>query len=72
MAETVIQPQIDNRDLIIKHLKDDDRDLMWLHKKTNIPYGTLYSIFTQRLFKVNKTNLKKINKCLGTEFKEMK
>lgn len=61
--------EIDVRDLIVKHLEDDDRSLMWLHDKTDIPYGTLYSCFTQRLFKVNEENLQKINTVLGTNFK---
>lgn len=69
MAETKkAELEIDVRDLIVKHLEDDDRSLMWLHEKTKIPYGTLYSCFTQRLFKVNEENLQKINIALGTDF----
>lgn len=60
---------VDVRDLITEHLKADDRSLMWLHEKTKIPYGTLYSCFTQRLFKVKEENLIKINEVLGTDFK---
>lgn len=61
--------EIDVRDLIVQALKDDDRDLMWLHKKTEIPYGTIYSCLTQRLFQVSDKNLNKINEVLGTDFK---
>lgn len=55
-------------DLILKHLEEDERDLAWLHRKTGIPYATLYSCFKQRLFKVSVSNLSKINKVLGTNF----
>lgn len=60
--------EIDVRDSIVEWLKNDDRDLMWLHRKTNIPYGTIYSCFTQRLFKLSDTNRDIINKALGTNF----
>lgn len=58
----------DVRDLILKHLEEDERDLAWLQRKTKIPYGTLYSCFKQRLFKISAGNLLRINKALGTNF----
>lgn len=60
---------IDVRDLIVNKLTELERNLHWLHKKTEIPYGTLYSMFTQRLFQVSQDNLDKINTALGTDFK---
>lgn len=62
--------EIDLRDTIIDYLKlEEERDLAWLSRKTGIKYPTLYSCFTQRLFRVNDDNLKKINEVLGTDFK---
>jgi predicted transcriptional regulator len=61
--------EVDNRDIITEHLKGIERDLAWLQRKTDIPYATLYSCFVQRLFKVSKKNLRKINKALETDFK---
>ena len=60
--------EIDVRDSIVEWLKNDERDLMWLHRKTGIPYGTIYSCFTQRLFKLSDSNRETINKVLGTNF----
>ena len=61
--------EIDVRDKIVQHLKDDDRSLLWLHEKTKIPYGTIYSCLTQRLFKLSEENLNKISEVLGVDFK---
>ncbi len=66
MAEQV---EIDVRDVILSHLKDDERDLAWLARKTDIPYATLYSIFIQRTFNLNEERLEKINEILGTTLK---
>ncbi len=60
---------IDVRDLITEKLEQLERTLHWLHKKTDIPYGTLYSMFTQRLFQVSPENLAKINTVLETDYK---
>ena len=60
--------EVDVRDKIVEHLKNDDRSLLWLHEKTKIPYGTIYSCLTQRLFKLSDDNKKTINEVLGTEF----
>lgn len=61
--------ETDVRDLISDYLKEDERSLRWLSEKSGIPYGTMYSCFTQRLFKLNEDNLEKINTALGTNFK---
>ncbi len=66
MAEQV---EIDVRDTILSHLKEDERDLAWLARKTDIPYATLYSIFIQRTFNLNEERLEKINEILGTTLK---
>lgn len=58
----------DVRDLILEHIKADERDLAWLQRKTDIPYATLYSCFIQRLFRVKDENLTTINEVLGTNF----
>lgn len=60
--------EADNRQLIVEYLEEIERDLAWLGRKTGVPYGTLYSCFSQRLFKVSDENLKKINEVLGTNF----
>lgn len=60
---------IDVRDKIIAELKRVERTTKWLSRKTDIPYGTLYSCFTHRLFQLSEDNLKKINNALGTNFK---
>lgn len=66
MANETIE--IDVRDKIVEHLKNDDRSLLWLHEKTKIPYGTIYSCLTQRLFKLSDENRKTINEVLGTDY----
>jgi lambda repressor-like predicted transcriptional regulator len=67
MAKQVLDADI--RDDILEWLKDNERDLAWLSRKTGIVYATLYSCFIQRLFKVSDENLAKINEALETEFK---
>lgn len=59
---------IDVRDEILEHLKIIERDMAWLARKTGIAYGTLYSCFTHRLFKLSQDNLDKINSVMGTNF----
>lgn len=59
---------IDVRDSINEWLVDNDRTLAWLQKKTDIPYGTLYSIFVQKNFNPSQEKLDVINEVLGTEF----
>ena len=58
----------DVRDDIISHLKGIERDMAWLQKKTDIPYSSLYSIFTQRNFALNQERLDLINGVLETKF----
>lgn len=61
--------EVDNRDLILTALKDDRRSIKYLSVMTGIPYMTLYSCLSQRLFNVSEDNLKKINETLGTSIK---
>ena len=56
------------RQVIWDYLKEIERDLGWLAKKTDIPYATLYSIFVQKTFNLNKERLEKINEVLETNF----
>jgi len=58
----------DVRDLIQEKLKQEERSLAWLSRKTEIPYATLYTNFVHRLFQVSSENLDKINKVLDTDF----
>lgn len=62
----------DTRDVIIAHLKSDQRSLRWLSEKTGYKYSTLYSIFIQRLSKLSNDRLDTINFHLGTKFKNSK
>lgn len=69
MAKKITPELIDTRDVIMDHLKKTaERDLSWLQKKTEIPYGTLYSCFVEKRFKISEENLTKINEVLGTNF----
>lgn len=61
--------EVDNRDKILEALKDDRRSIQWLSDMTEIPYMTLYSCLSQKLFKVSEKNLEKINATLGTKIK---
>lgn len=58
----------DVRDLILKKLKEIERNLNWLSRKTDISYGTLYSCFIQKTFQLSQENLDKINNTLQTDF----
>ena len=53
---------------ILEHLESIERSLLWLSKKTEIPYGTLYGIFYQKTMKLTPEKLELINKALETEF----
>ncbi len=68
MAKQVID--IDIRDEVMDWLKENERDLAWLSRKTGIVYATLYSCFIQRLFKISDENLIKINEALATDFRQ--
>ena len=58
----------DVRDLILVKLKQEERSLAWLSRKTKIPYATLYTNFVHRLFQVSSENLNKINEVLNSDF----
>lgn len=59
---------LDIRDEILNKLKEIERPLSWLSKKTGIPYPTLYSVFKQRIFNLSDENKQKINKALDTNY----
>lgn len=59
---------LDIRDEILNKLKEIERPLSWLSKKTEIPYPTLYSVFKQRIFNLSDENKQKINKALDTNY----
>lgn len=63
-----IKEKIDTRDLILDHLKKNERNMKWLSRQTSIPYGTVYSIFKHRIMNLSEQNLTKINKALNTDF----
>lgn len=67
MAKQALEADI--RDDVLDWLKENERDLAWLSRKTGIVYATLYSCFIQRLFKISDENLIKINEALETDFK---
>lgn len=67
MANT--KKAVDVRDTIVSYIKEDlERPLNWITKKTNIPYGTVYSTFVQKVMDLSQENLDKINKAFNTEF----
>ena len=49
-------------------LKKNERSLRWLSIKADIPYGTMYKIFTQKQLKLSDDNRAKINTAIGTDF----
>lgn len=50
----------DVRDEIVKQLELNERSIAWLHRQTNIPYGTLYYCLVRKQFKMSEDNLKTI------------
>ena len=65
-----VQEKKDVRDEILEYLKEDSRSIVWLAKKSEINYYTVYSCFKKRLFNLTEENLAKINAALGTDFKQ--
>ncbi len=59
---------VDVRDLINEKLLDSERNLLWLQRKTDIPYGSLYSILKQKVMDIKPAHLKLINAALETDF----
>ena len=56
------------KDEILLYLETEERNLAWLSRKTDIPYGSLYSIFIHRIMVLSDTNIAKINRALDTDF----
>lgn len=59
---------VDTRDLIVQELKDRERSVLWLAKKTEIPYGTIYDCLVRKGFNLSWKNLERINEILETKF----
>lgn len=59
---------LDIRDEINDKLTELERNLSWLQRKTDIPYGSLYSILKQKVMELNQENLDLINSALETDF----
>ena len=64
-----IKKAVHPRKLILKHLKEIKRPLSWLTVVTDIPYGSIYSIFVHESMDLTQERLDKINKGLETDFK---
>lgn len=65
----IMEKQKNNvRDEILAHLEKEERNMAWLSRKTDIPYGSLYSIFIHRIMSLSDSNLAKINRVLDTDF----
>lgn len=60
---------VDVRDLITEHLKQIKRPLSWIAKpNTSIPYGSVYSIFEQKVMELSEARLNELNAYLDTDF----
>ena len=68
MEEQVTIPKLTCKQKILKHLEFDERDLAWLSRKTDIPYGTVYGIFVQNTMDLNQERLNLINIACDTKF----
>lgn len=64
----MVKQNNDVRAKILAHLEKEERNMAWLSRKTDIPYGSLYSIFIHRIMILSDSNLEKINKVLETNF----
>lgn len=64
----MVKQNNDVRAKILAHLEKEERNMAWLSRKTDIPYGSLYSIFIHRIMILSDNNLEKINKVLETNF----
>lgn len=53
---------------ILKHLEFEFLTLAWLSKKTEIPYGTMYSIFIEDRIPLTQARLDLINNACKTNF----
>lgn len=49
-------------------LEENDRNWAWLSRETGIPYPTIYAIFVQKTFEIDRKKAAIINKALGTDF----
>tara|TARA_R110000868_G_scaffold194416_5_gene439845 strand:+ start:228 stop:431 length:204 start_codon:yes stop_codon:yes gene_type:complete len=65
----MVQKKVDTRVQILTYLKNEKRPLRWISKNTKIPYGSVYSIFKQKIMDLTQERLDQINEGLGTDFK---
>ena len=56
------------KDKILLHLEKEERNMAWLARKTDIPYGSLYSILVHRIMVLTDDHLNKINETMETDF----
>jgi predicted transcriptional regulator len=68
MPETTDITKLTDKQKILKHLEFEDLTLAWLSRKTDIPYGTLYSIFVENRIPLTQERLNLINIALKTKF----
>lgn len=71
MAKVILKKfenPLTTKEKIINWLVEDDRDLPWLHRRTDIPYNTLYGIFIQNTMELNQERLNLINIACKTTF----
>jgi hypothetical protein len=66
-AKKTLIPE-DNRKRVLDHLKEIERDLAWLSRKTGIKYATLYYCLVREQFNITLASLEKINTALDTNF----
>lgn len=59
----------DIRVVIMKKLKQEERSLLWLARKTDIAYGTLYNCFVHKIVALKPEQLNTINDVLETDYK---
>lgn len=68
MADQTTIPALTCKQKILKHLEFEKLTLGWLSRRTDIPYGTIYSIFTENRIPLTQERLNLINKACKTEF----
>lgn len=62
------ETEVDPRDLIMEHLKTEQRRLPWLAEKTGLSYAHLYFILVKKERDLTDENKKSINDIFNTSF----
>jgi len=60
--------EIDERDKILQHLKNDSRSLLWLCNSLKINYNTMYHACVLKKFNLTPKKREAINQFLGTSY----